>query len=262
MLTGLDPRWSWDGSTNPPQSLWCENSVQIIVHAIYHQLILLKKSTLDILNGYFIFDTKRKITSVSKVHKLWILSVLTNTLAQCVLVCQTGSIRAIIISYPVSESLLWGKLWLFEVRQRNEKNSYEEFRYFFFGEFFSGIIFREQRSIIRITSAVVRGELSKVIRGHSEVTREHYHHRQHHHHMYIPYFCFALFELVQELFSPEIKKSFRVIFRSTQGHLESTYLLYYKWRCFIPTDKLFKGNKSTFLNSQLDIFSIWFFLMC
>ena len=78
--------------------------------------------------------------------------------------------RAIIISYPVSESLLWGKLWLFEVRQRNEKNSYEEFRYFF-GEFFREFIFREQRSIIRITSAVVRGELSKVIRGHSDVTQ-------------------------------------------------------------------------------------------
>ena len=78
--------------------------------------------------------------------------------------------RAIIISYPVSESLLWGKLWLFEVRQRNEKNSYEEFRYFF-GEFFREFIFREQRSIVRITSAVVRGELSKVIRGHSDVTQ-------------------------------------------------------------------------------------------
>lgn len=81
------------------------------------------------------------------------------------------------------------------------KNSYEEFRYFF-GEFFREFIFREQRSIIRITSAVVRGELSKVIRGHSEVTREHYHHQQQYHHKCTPYFCFALFELFQELFLP------------------------------------------------------------
>ena len=159
------------------------------------------------------------------------------------LVCQTGSIRAIIISYPVSESLLWGKLWLFEVRQRNEKNSYEEFRYFFFGEFFSGIIFREQRSIIRITSAVVRGELSKVIRGHSEVTREHYHHRQHHHHMYIPYFCFALFELVQELFSPEINKSFRVISRSFLGQLKVIWKVH--TFCIINGDALFLLTSSS-----------------
>ena len=140
--------------------------------------------------------------------------------------------RAIIISYPVSESLLWGKLWLFEVRQRNEKNSYEEFRYFF-GEFFREFIFREQRSIVRITSAVVRGELSKVIRGHSEVTREHYHHQQQYHHKCTPYFCFALFELVQELFSPGIKKvisgHFKDILRSIQDHFESTNLLYNKW---------------------------------
>ena len=80
----------------------------------------------------------------------------------CVSLPDRVEIRAIIISYPVSESLIWGKLWLFEVRQRNEKNSYEEFRYFFFGEFFREFIFREQRSIVRITSAVVRGELSKV----------------------------------------------------------------------------------------------------
>ena len=89
----------------------------------------------------------------------------------CVSLPDRVEIRAIIISYPVSESLIWGKLWLFEVRQRNEKNSYEEFRYFFFGEFFREFIFREQRSIVRITSAVVRGELSKVIRGHSDVTQ-------------------------------------------------------------------------------------------
>ena len=59
----------------------------------------------------------------------------------CVSLPDRVEIRAIIISYPVSESLLWGKLWLFEVRQRNEKNSYEEFRYFFFRGIFSEIYF-------------------------------------------------------------------------------------------------------------------------
>ena len=158
----------------------------------------------------------------------------------CVSLPDRVEIRAIIISYPVSESLIWGKLWLFEVRQRNEKNSYEEFRYFFFGEFFREFIFREQRSIVRITSAVVRGELSKVIRGHSEVTREHYHHRQHHHHMCTPYFCFALFELVQELFSPEISLGHSKVILG-----QSKVILKAQTFCIINGDALFLLTSSS-----------------
>ena len=116
----------------------------------------------------------------------------------------------------------------------------KNFGIFFFGEFFREFIFREQRSIVRITSAVVRGELSKVIRGHSEVTREHYHHRQHHHHMCTPYFCFALFELVQELFSPEISSGHSKVILG-----QSKVILKAQTFCIINGDALFLLTSSS-----------------
>ena len=57
---------------------------------------------------------------------LYTFSHSTNTLAQCVLVCQTSC----------SGVEGGGKLWLLKSDKEMRKDSYEEFRYFFFGNFF------------------------------------------------------------------------------------------------------------------------------